>query len=788
MSKIGIYKISGNTSPVVGTETIYHIDEWYPDTPLLERNPMNVTWELFVQGKNGRFTSTHIKKKGISHFTFGEKAWRYTYRLEAYLQKPEGKEPMSLIINPQPSKIPQINKVELYYIDDEKGNIFSFFEKLRAKAHCVNLSNEELLFTLWEDDVKGKGHDSKNLLVETAKAKVNPRNGVAVAEFMLTKGLMTKAMRGEHDGQLEFYVTVEYYKNKKHESENVNVQNPIYKVPPPIQHESRYKPKETQHPIKAQGSPAAQKPKSKKEEKGIWDSMLDKGKELWDVAESKIATATKDKEPAKKVDKTNKAVYVDKPDEVDKKKNGCPNCEKDITLEQIRSICVGPKNKKGVESCLIKDDAFIKAALPFLNKYRKKADINSCITKAHFIAQICQETKFYDLQEGFKYSNYERMRKLFNSYFKQFGNLEKQRAEAQRLSDLSMDSKNWKTVANAIYGKTHPLGKNNTDKDDGWRYSGKGFKQITWRDNYLSLQGTVKNIFKKEVNWVDNDNPYKLKNIHEDAILSALAFWKKYNISNVATKISNDAVTNVTSLINPALIGLDERKRFFKKAVEILQVNKCKPEEKVNSNNENGTIVIVSGTDTKIEKDAFKPTEYSWLMYKTSVYRNMSLKTYYTLEKNNKLPDADYITYLSRDTHQTSTSKGKILTHSDKRFGQYNEIPPGEYYLVPGVSGQKYSIYVIDSEDKSAAAENGIDGPDGSRGGVALHQYCPRFSVGCFTFNSGKDKSPIQKLIDNLPDLPVNDKKPVRFIIQPRKVKESTWDNSDYGTKKWTGI
>ncbi|MCC3217639.1 hypothetical protein LIV57_20455 [Chryseobacterium sp. X308] len=488
------------------------------------------------------------------------------------------------------------------------------------------------------------------------------------------------------------------------------------------------------------------------------------------------------------VEKVKSAAGVQKTQDPKPENGKCPNCEKDITLEQIKSICVSKKNKNGSETCLIKDDSLIKAALPFLNSYRKKADINTCITKAHFIAQLCQESKFYDLQEAFRYRDPERMRKLFFSYFKQFGSLEKQRAEAKRLSDLSLDSKNWKTVANAIYGKTHPNGKNNTDKDDGWRYSGKGFKQITWRDNYLNIQKTAKNIFEKNVTWVDNDNPYKLVNSSEDSMLSALAFWKRGNISGKATEISDEAVTNVTSLVNPALVGLDERKRFFKKAVEILQVDKCKPKGKVNNGKEDGTVVVVSGTDTKIENDAFKPTEFSWKMYKTSVYKNMSLNTYYNLEKNNKLPEADYVTYLSRDTHQTSTSKGKILKHSDKRFGTYNEIPPGEYYLVPGVSGQKYKIYVIDSESKSASAENGIDGPDGTRGGVALHHYTPRFSVGCFTFNSGNDTSPVQKLIDNLPDLPLNDKKPVRFIVKERKVKESTWSNSSFGTKKWTGI
>lgn len=202
--------------------------------------------------------------------------------------------------------------------------------------------------------------------------------------------------------------------------------------------------------------------------------------------------------------------------------------------------------------------------------------------------------------------------------------------------------------------------------------------------------------------------------------------------------------------------------------------------------NNDGTVVVVSGTDTKEEKD---PTQnIYWVMYKTSVYRNMSLTNYKKLEKINKLPDAHYVTHLSRDTHQTKTGAGKILKHSDKRFGTYNEVPPGEYFLVPGIGQQKYKIYVIDSESKSADSENGIAGPDGNRGGVALHHYCPRFSVGCFTFNSGKITKPVQDFIDNVPDLSLGDSKPVHFIVKPRNVEETVWENSAYGTKKWKGI
>ncbi len=333
------------------------------------------------------------------------------------------------------------------------------------------------------------------------------------------------------------------------------------------------------------------------------------------------------------------------------------------------------------------------------------------------------------------------------------------------------------------------MGRKHVQSDDGWRYSGKGFKQITWKDNYEFLESYTKTNFGLNNVWTNSDNPYKLKLNPGDAIISALAYWGYNKIDKIAVDNSPNCVKLVTSKINTKLEGLSERERFFEKAVDVLQVEKCKPKQGSNDRTEKGAVVIVSGTDTKTEKDPYKPNEFSWLMYKTSVFNNMSLQTYYELENKGKLPKADYITYLSRDTHQvTNSKKTEIYKHSDKRFGQYNEIPPGDYFLVPGISGQKYKIYVIDSESKSAAEENGIDGPDGSRGGVALHHYCPRFSVGCFTFNSGADKTPVQNLIDNLPNLAIGDKKPVHFIVKPRKVKEITWDNVKYGTKKWIGI
>ncbi|WP_089853665.1 L,D-transpeptidase family protein [Chryseobacterium taeanense] len=311
MSKKGVSMISGNISPIVGEKQTYHIVGWYPDTPKEERDPGNVTWELFRKRSNGKFSTTNIKKKGDSSFTFGEASLGNTYRLEGYLHRPEGG---GIIITPKPSKIPQINKVGLFYVDDTRGSMFSFMEKLRARAYCCNMFNKELVFTLWEDDAIGSGHHKSNKAIDSQKAKVN-KNGIAVAEFMLTKALTKKAMQGEVDSkQLEFYVTVEYYKSKKHATENVEIDNPYAQY---------YKPKPYEPPVtpKAKGSPAEQKPKSRKEERGILDAVTDQLTDLWDWQESK-GTITKDKTPTVRKPE-GRSVVVVKGQETSKKNNIC---------------------------------------------------------------------------------------------------------------------------------------------------------------------------------------------------------------------------------------------------------------------------------------------------------------------------------------------------------------------------------------------------------------------------------------------------------------------------------
>lgn len=304
-AKKGVSKISGNPAPKVGEETIYTITDWYSATPQSERNPAAVTWELFKKRSNGSFTTTNIKKTGSGNFTFGEVAQKHTYRLEAYRYDPEGSGSSTIDITPQPTAVPVINKVELRYVDDSPGTTFSYTEKLRANAQCVHLTGEKLTFTLWEDDAAGDGHNANNLVIESKQATVGS-NGQATVEFVLSRAMMQKAMQGESDPkQLEFYVTVEYYQNRKHASDNVNVQNPSAANHSAPQNTpanrpsapSSPQPAANNAPPRAPGSPAASKPESKKEEKGIVDTVTDYLRELWDWAESK-GTIKPEQKPA----------------------------------------------------------------------------------------------------------------------------------------------------------------------------------------------------------------------------------------------------------------------------------------------------------------------------------------------------------------------------------------------------------------------------------------------------------------------------------------------------------
>ncbi|MCG8186987.1 hypothetical protein J2Q11_13275, partial [Tenacibaculum finnmarkense genomovar finnmarkense] len=473
------------------------------------------------------------------------------------------------------------------------------------------------------------------------------------------------------------------------------------------------------------------------------------------------------------------------------KKERCNNCDSDITLDEIRNVCADDNGK-----CLISEIAMITKGLPYLNQYRKKVGIDTCTRKAHFLAQLAAESKFYSLQENFNWY-WKSLIPTFKSYFKQFKTQVAKETKAKKLGreekdGVSLTLEEQKTLANAIYGSKHPIGKGAGHKEgDGWRYSGKGFKQITWKTNYKEVQDfyneKMKEDTESDVSWIDDDNPYKLKNNAKDAMVSALAFWGWKMITPRANYADEYAVKSVTYRINGALKGLDERKRYFLRAKEQLKIEECPLYKgKKWQEQELGTVIIIAGKSYKYGES--KKNGDKWPVYKTSVYRRMSLDKYKELKRKEELPEPDYITYLARDAHGKELGTNKYPTKSDYRHGRGNEVPSGEHYLFKKTKGQSYKWYLGDKEHSPYILDN--EGGD-SRGGIAIHGGYPSGAVGCLTIHSGvyKNNSLVNEFYANVPDVDnlKNEKnRDVIVIIEPREVKEiGNWGS---GAIKYEGI
>lgn len=458
----------------------------------------------------------------------------------------------------------------------------------------------------------------------------------------------------------------------------------------------------------------------------------------------------------------------------DNKETKCPRCDKDITLEEIKNICVNSKGK-----CIIKDEKLIKAAIPYLNQYRRKVGINTCISKAHFLSQIALESKFYSTEENF---NYYWKRLIIFEAFKTEEGKKKAKLWGRAVKDtkskeyVPVSNVNQINIANWAYKDKNKNG--SFSSGDGSAYRGRGFIQITWKNNYEYISNYFNKNMKigneANVDWVKN--PLDLTNKPKDAITSALAYWGLKNINQKAVEISDLSVENVTYLINSAKEGLSERIRFFRKAVDILKTDQCPLLFKTKNNNrqDKGSIVVISGSSSEYGAEKSSKSNKEWLIYEVSVYCNLSFDNYTKLKNSQKLPEADYNTFLTRDAHKSNSGR------SPKRYGIYNEAPPGIYYLNKGVKSQKYHIYLSDIQGVGSSDMIGVDE---ARKGIAIHGGWPDGSLGCLTTHTSNygnrlKAEPInplvQELINNIPDFNKNsDDRPVILILDERNATET---------------
>lgn len=157
--------------------------------------------------------------------------------------------------------------------------------------------------------------------------------------------------------------------------------------------------------------------------------------------------------------------------------------------------------------------------------------ITTPLRLAHFFAQIHHESNLKPVAENLNYS-YKGLRRVFRKYFNS--------NEIAKCYERKPEA-----IANRVYACR--MGNGGESTGDGYRFSGKGFLQITGKNNYTALTNDT------GIDYLNN--PELLLN-EADSMISALWYWNKNNLNTIADK---DNIKSITRRINGGYNGLKHR-------------------------------------------------------------------------------------------------------------------------------------------------------------------------------------------------------------------------------------
>ena len=175
-----------------------------------------------------------------------------------------------------------------------------------------------------------------------------------------------------------------------------------------------------------------------------------------------------------------------------------------------------------------------------------KFGITTNLRLAHFLAQCALEsTGFTAVVENLNYSA-QRLLQVFPKYFKNV--------------DVNAYARNPQKIGSRVYANR--MGNGDEASGDGFRYRGRGYIQLTGRNNYQSFTNHIGEDCVANPDLVATKYP----------LASAGFFFNSNNIWAVCDQGSSDAVvTSVTKRVNGGTHGLAERIQNFKKFNQALK-------------------------------------------------------------------------------------------------------------------------------------------------------------------------------------------------------------------------
>lgn len=173
-----------------------------------------------------------------------------------------------------------------------------------------------------------------------------------------------------------------------------------------------------------------------------------------------------------------------------------------------------------------------------------KFGIDTPIKLAHFLAQAGHESGgFKAVNENLNYGA-KGLRGIFSKYFPT--------DEKALLYERKPEK-----IANLVYGGR--MGNGAEATGDGYKFRGRGYIQLTGKDNYTA--------FGKAINEDITSNPDLVATKYP--LLSAAWFFTR--CLPKCTDASDAAITAVTKCVNGGTIGLEDRKKHFHEYYALLK-------------------------------------------------------------------------------------------------------------------------------------------------------------------------------------------------------------------------
>jgi putative chitinase len=175
-----------------------------------------------------------------------------------------------------------------------------------------------------------------------------------------------------------------------------------------------------------------------------------------------------------------------------------------------------------------------------------KFEINTPLRLAHFLAQCGHESGgFKAVQENLNYGA-KGLLGIFKKYF----------PTAQK---AALYERKPEKIANLVYGGR--MGNGPEASGEGYKFRGRGYIQLTGKDNYKAFDAVVPENLLETPDLVATKYP----------LLSAAWFFHKNGLHKIADGGATDAVvTSVTKRVNGGTIGLPDRIKHFKEYYSLL--------------------------------------------------------------------------------------------------------------------------------------------------------------------------------------------------------------------------